>query len=338
MTCGISPAAVWAAGMDWLVHLLNAPGKRLALGEMAIRDAARVPVTDERKRPELILWRRDGENTRSDGQMSYRTILVDLSGDPPMEPRLELAKALALRFQATVIGVHVMPQPLVPAGLRDDAALIGPELIEAHWAINRSMKERMRKLFQDVLGPEPNVLWSDASGDRGRLLAVAARTADLVVTGKGDHGTIDAPSVVEHLIMAAGVPVLMLPPAPVLELGRTILVGWNASCEATRAVHDALPLLASADLVMLSAVGSRATAGLDKARLMLERHGVVVQTLRAAGSDEAAGAVLLAQAAAYGADLLVIGSYGRSRMRELLFGGVTRDLLREAAVPVLFGS
>ena len=89
-------------------------------------------------------------------------------------------------------------------------------------------------------------------------------------------------------------------------------------------MHDALPLLASADLVMLSAVGSRATAGLDKAGLMLERHGVVVQTLRAAGSDEAAGAVLLAQAAAYGADLLVIGSYGRSRMRELLFGGVTR--------------
>ena len=242
-------------------------------------------ITDERKRPESILWRRDGENTRSDGEMSYRTILVDLSGEPPMEPRLELAKALALRFQATVIGVHVMPQPLVPAWLPDDAALIGPELIEAHWAINRSMKERMRKLFQDVLGPEPNVLWSDASGDRGRLLAVAARTADLVVTGKGDHGTIDAPSVVEHLIMAAGVPVLMLPTAPVLELGRTILVGWNASCEATRAVHDALPLLASADLVMLSAVGSRATAGLDKAGLMLERHGVVAQTLRAAGSD-----------------------------------------------------
>ena len=270
--------------------------------------------------------------------MSYRTILVDLSGELPMGPRLELAKTLALRFQATVIGMHVMPQPLVPAGLRDEAAVIGPELIEAHWAINRSMKERMQKLFQDVLGPEPNVLWSDASGDRGRLLAGAARTADLVLTGKGDHGTIDAPSVVEHLIMAAGVPVLMLPPAPVLELGRTILVGWNASREATRAVHDALPFLASADLVMLSAVGSRATAGLDKAGLMLERHGVVVQTQRTAGPDEAAGAVLLAQAAAHGADLLVIGSYGRTRLREFLFGGVTRHLLREATVPVLFGS
>ena len=269
--------------------------------------------------------------------MSYRTILVDLSDEPPMGLRLELAKTLALRFQATVIGMHVMPQPLVPAGLRDEAAVIGSELIEAHWAINRSMKERMQKLFQDVLGPEPNVLWSDASGDRGRLLAVTARTADLVLTGKGDHGTIDAPSVIEQLIMAAGVPVLMLPPAPVLELGRTILVGWNASREATRAMHEALPILASAALVMLSAVGSRAAAGLDKARLMLERHGVVVQTLQAAGPEEAAGAVLLAQAAAHGADLLVIGSYGRTRLRELLFGGVTRHMLCEATVPVLFG-
>ena len=89
---------------------------------------------------------------------------------------------------------------------------------------------------------------------------------------------------------------------------------------------------------MLSAIGSRATASLDKARLMLERHGVVVQTLQAAGPDEAAGAVLLAQAAAHGADLLVIGSYGRTRLREFLFGGVTRHLLREATVPVLFGS
>jgi nucleotide-binding universal stress UspA family protein len=275
---------------------------------------------------------------QADGETSYRTILVDLSGEHSMAPRLELAKALALRFRATVIGMHVMPELYVPAALRGEAAVFGPELVEAHWAINRSMKERIQKLFQDVLGPEPHVLWRDTSGDRGRLLTVAARTADLVLTGNGDHGTTDAAGVVEQLIMAAGVPVLMLPAAAPLELGRTILVGWNASREATRAVHDALPFLGSAALVVLSAVGSRAAAGLDKARLMLERHGVAVQALQVPGPDEAAGEVLLAQAAAHGADLLVIGSYGRSRLREFLFGGVTRHMLREATVPVLFGS
>jgi nucleotide-binding universal stress UspA family protein len=117
-----------------------------------------------------------------------------------------------------------------------------------------------------------------------------------------------------------------------------VLVAWNGSREAARAAHDALPFLTrGAGLVVLCAVGERAAAGLDDAAAMLARHGVPVRAERVGGPDANAGEILLARAAAHGADLLVMGAYGHGRLRELVFGGANRDALRAAKLPVLFG-
>jgi nucleotide-binding universal stress UspA family protein len=181
------------------------------------------------------------------------------------------------------------------------------------------------------------VAWREAEGDPGRLLVEAARAADLVVVGGLEADIAAGLGTVEELVTAAGVPVLMLPPHPSRDFGHTVLVGWNSSREVARAVRDALPFLGAAKSVILCAVGERAAASLDEAAAMLGHHAVPVHLERVDGSDAGAGDVLLAQAAAHGADLLVMGAYGHTRLRELVFGGATHHVLRHATLPVLFG-
>lgn len=272
--------------------------------------------------------------------MSYRTILVDLSAERPVGPRLEAARTLAARFQTALVGMHAMPQPFVPTFWEGGASVyLDPALTEAQRNANREIKERVRMVFQDFGGADPSLVWvwREAEGEPGRLLAAAAHAADLVLAERGEAGA-DGYGMIEQLVAAAGVPVLMLPPNAVGDLGRTVLVGWNGTREATRAAHGALPFLVDAKRVVLCAVGEAAAASLEDAAMMLRRHGVAVEPQPVAGSDAAAGEILLAQAGAHGADLLVMGAYGHARVRELIFGGATRHVLCQATLPVLFGS
>jgi nucleotide-binding universal stress UspA family protein len=118
-------------------------------------------------------------------------------------------------------------------------------------------------------------------------------------------------------------------------------VGWNARRESIRAVADALPLLVKAEAVEVLVVdherdpsGHGQEPGADIAR-HLARHGAQVGVLRLSSDGKGVGHLLLSQAAAFGADLLVMGAYGHSHLTEWLFGGVTRAVLREARLPVL---
>ena len=269
--------------------------------------------------------------------MGYRTILVDLSGTRPVGARVAAAHDLAARFGATVIGMHVMPPPFVAAGLYgESSASVGVEMIAAMRATNQEICERVRTVFHDVCGQGPDAVWREAEGDPGRLLAEAARTADLVVTEKSDADAVDLFGTIEHLALSAGVPVLMLPAGGTPTPGQTVLIGWNGSCEATRAVHGALPFLIGAKRVILCAVGE-ARHTLEDARLMLRRHEIAVEPRHVDLPDAKAGEIMLGEAEREGADLLVMGAYGHTRLRELIFGGATRHVLRDAALPVLFG-
>src|SRR5262249_46036699 len=140
------------------------------------------------------------------------------------------------------------------------------------------------------------------------------------------------------LVLAAGGPVLLLPKEPVGEpLGQHALVAWNGSREAARAAHDALPLLVEAESTTLVALGESATTSLDAATAMLARQGVRVTARAEAGSDDV-GHRLLRLAYDVGADLLVMGAYGRARLRELVLGGATRDVLSSATIPLPLSS
>ena len=266
--------------------------------------------------------------------MAYRTILVALTGDSGLDARLQTAQALARRFDAVLVGMHVMPPPFIPIADGESLTYVLPELIEAQRKVNQKVKERVQAAFQRICGTGPSVVWQEAEGEPERLLAETARTVDLVLAAKTDEGS----HVVEQLAMAAGVPVLMLPPEASEAMGTSIIAGWNGSREAARALHEALPFLCGAERMILCAVGQEATRDLDPAAAMLRRHGVAVQPQPIDEPNGDAGEILLAQAAAHGADLLVMGTYGHARLRELVFGGATRHVLRAATLPVLFGS
>jgi nucleotide-binding universal stress UspA family protein len=270
--------------------------------------------------------------------MAYRTILVELADDSGLEQRLQVARSLAKRLNAVLIGMHVMPRPFIPASYGEATAYLGPEIIEAQRKANREIAGRVQAIFRSVCGEGSKAIWQEAEGDRGDLLAEAARTTDLLIARHVKVDVTEAPDVLDQLVTATGVPVLALPSGFSGDLGQTVLVAWNGSREATRAVHDALPLLHEPKRVILSAVGDEAATTLEAAAAMLRRHGVAVQAHKVDELDGNAGEVLLAQAAAHAADVLVMGAYGHARLRELVFGGATRCVLHEATLPVLFSS
>ena len=272
--------------------------------------------------------------------MRYRTILVEITTEHAVDTSLNVAQALADRFDAVLIGMHVVVPPFVPGAWEGGASVhLGRELVEGQRRAAQALRERVEARFRERCGAGAarRARWREVVGDPAEQLATAARTADLVVVGKGGPDAAGAEALAEHLTVAAGVPVLVLPPGAGATPGRDVLVAWNGSREAARAVHQALPFLAAAERVTLCAVGEEASGTLDDAVAMLRRHDVRASPARALGIDRHAGEVLLAEAGARDADLLVAGAYGHARLRELVFGGATRHLLTTADLPVLFG-
>lgn len=182
-------------------------------------------------------------------------------------------------------------------------------------------------------------------GDPVTALATSARYADLVVIGQANPDLVDSVEEADfpdHAILASGRPTLLIPYVgdyPVI--GEHVVVAWSATRESTRAVTDALPFLQRAKKVTVivgdvapGAHGHGADPGADIA-LYLARQGVKVNVSpeQTAGLD--VGSMLLSRIGDLGADMLVMGGYGHSRLRELVLGGVTRRILREMTVPVL---
>jgi len=175
-------------------------------------------------------------------------------------------------------------------------------------------------------------------------VALHTRYADLVVVGQpdpnnpGGRGT----EVSATALMSSGRPLLVIPFAGnFTEIGNNVLVGWNGTGEAARALNDAIPLLHHAKKVTVLAINPRHGIGGDgdvpaaDIALHLARHGIKAEAAHTVAKDIGEGDALLSYAADLGVDLLVCGMYGHSRLRELAFGGVTRSLLTEMTVPVL---
>ena len=189
--------------------------------------------------------------------------------------------------------------------------------------------------------------WHTTDGDAVKAVSLFGRHADLAVIGQEnpDRGAFGASAdLAESVVLASGRPVLIVPYVGTYSnAGRRVMVAWDASREAARAVADALPLLQAAEsVVTLSAnpgSGPRPDRhgdlpGADIAR-HLARHGVNVEVHRIETQDVAVADMLLNRIADESIDLLVMGAYGHARVREIWLGGVTRDVLRHMTVPVL---
>jgi len=184
--------------------------------------------------------------------------------------------------------------------------------------------------------------WRRARGCMAAEVALHARCADLAVVAREDlgegGGALDLP---ESLVLTCGRPIVILPPQGASGPLRRVLVAWDAGAEASRAVAGAMPLLLRAEAVEVLVVDHEGDApapgrgpGADIAA-HLARHGVRAELRQLSSGTEGVGRVLLSRAASFGADLVVMGAYGHSRLRERVFGGVTRTALAEAILPVL---
>jgi nucleotide-binding universal stress UspA family protein len=178
------------------------------------------------------------------------------------------------------------------------------------------------------------------AGETAELVELAL-AADLTVIGQHEGGA-EPGFRPEDILLASGRPLLVVPYAGMIEtVGERVLVAWDGTREAARAVHDALPLLAPGASVTVLTVGPD-EAAIDRRRRSLarivrhlERHGLAARSEEGIDAEVPVADILLSRAADLGIDLIVAGAYHHSRLREALLGGVSRDLLDHMTVPVL---
>jgi len=276
--------------------------------------------------------------------MSYKSIVVQLDTSTRAQARLEYAMRLASQFGAHLTGVFAVFRP-DPQSFRVMAG--SAFYYEEHTKLRDRRHAELKQLFHSELERfKVSGQWIDSGEFANDLVPLLARCADLVVAGQDDPNDPEsfiANHFPETLVMSAGRPVLFIPHSGVFPtIGANVMVAWNGSREATRAVHDALPLLRRAQKTTIVALDefkgelrANRVAGADIA-LLLARHGVKAEVSDLDGIDDVpAGDMLLSRAVDFGADLMVMGAYGHARWQELVLGGATRTMLGSMTVPVL---
>ena len=282
--------------------------------------------------------------------MRLRDLQVVLDASPRSQVLLGVAAELARANNAHLTGLCPL-ELLLPADL--GFALGGyPEVMALQSAVDQLQTQAMEQAatveagFREVLRREGiSGEWRTAPGAVGEAIAFHARHADLTVIGQADPDHPAAPAgrhMIEEVLLAAGRPLLIVPYAGTFAtIGRTVLIAWTETREAARAASDALGLIdpaASVTVLTMARPGGAEQPEVPGAEIAahLARHGLAVTAARTVGGDGVSEAdVLLSYAADLGADLLVMGGYGHSRVRELALGGVTRGVLRHMTVPVL---
>ena len=277
--------------------------------------------------------------------MSYKNILVQVDERPRCEARVNLALNLATRFEAHLTALAVVPPPRYP---RPTLSALGPEIAQQQMREGQASATEALARFTELARVNG---WSSVETRRGggdliTATSLHARYNDLVVIGQRDPDDPaadfdDTWQYPETAAMALGRPVLVVPYAGRFErLGQNVVIAWDAGREATRAVTDALPLLRQARRVTVLVINGEKgqrhgdEPGADIA-LYLARHGVKVEVSQQQSGDLSVGLCLLSRMADLDADLLVMGAYGHSRLREMVLGGVTRTILSSMTAPVL---
>ena len=276
--------------------------------------------------------------------MGYRDILVFVDESTQNAQRLDVAIELAQRTDAHLIGLAVTSAVLLPEFSSD---FFPQDLVRRQREAAQERGDRLRQAFEeraarDAVSNEWRAVEPLTPAAVAEEVATHARYADIAVIGQTDPENTemglarDFPGLVA---LMSGRPVLAIPRTwRAHPIGRRVLVAWNGSREATRALHDALPLLRAAEEVRVLALtpkgGENDRSGADIAA-HLTRHGVSAQAEHGVLDNTRVGAALLTSAAGFRADLVVMGAYGRSRMREIILGGASRSVLRDMTLPVL---
>ncbi|MDX2201443.1 MAG: universal stress protein [Hyphomicrobiaceae bacterium] len=278
--------------------------------------------------------------------MPYKTILVHLNDERRVGPLIDAARFLGDRDEAHVVGLYVMP-----IATYGSLTPLGASLVETGRRSFREEAERIKAAFEGAMaGCALNTefrLIEQRLGyrDCGALAVEQARAADLVIASQEDpsweySAMLEFP---ERLAVESGRPTLLIPTAGRFPtFASRVLVAWNGSRESARAVFDAVPMLQHAKAVNLLTITRGAPArGAEKVieaaeiAASLGRHGIKCEVSTSIAVDIEVEDELLSRAADYSADLIVMGCYGHSRLREFVLGGASRAIFRTMTAPIL---
>lgn len=277
--------------------------------------------------------------------MSYKTLLVFVDQSEASDVRLDTAVAMAERLDAHVAACAIVEQPEYYYGIGTEvAADVYLEDVERAKAEAEALAARARERL-DRAGHGAGTLWvTGTPGQVGAIAARHARYADLSLVGQPAEGPLEPLQwrILEGILFESGRPLVMVPNGwPGNAFGSRVMIAWNASREAARAVADAMPLIEAAEEVhvamvdpKISETGHGEEPGADLAA-SLARHGVDVVVDQLPSEGRSVAERLLTHAGEIGADLIVMGGYGHWRLRELIFGGATREMVRASPLPLL---
>jgi nucleotide-binding universal stress UspA family protein len=276
--------------------------------------------------------------------MAFKDIIVFVDSASSSIHRLRIAADLAQRYAAHLIGVYLVPaiRNVHDGFARGEAAMraVGERRRQEE---ERSVLEVGRQFAElarnDDIQAEFRLIL-DSEGDQN--VALNSLYADLVIVGQTEPHGLPQHWLPDRLLLASGVPVLVVPNEWTSDtIGGRIVIAWNASKEARRAITDALPLLSTAHsvkILIVDAAGNPDRHGEEPGANIarhLARHGAKVEVEQVSSNDAPIAEIVLDAAGGDKADLIVMGAHSHSRSRQLLLGSVTRAILKDATVPVL---
>lgn len=275
--------------------------------------------------------------------MSYRDILVVMDHAESGAMRARLAADLATRWSAHLSGVFATSDFMLQFGAAEALTGLSPadidRILRDHAKAVEVASEIARTNFETAAG-EAGVTsdWMTVNGDNIDGLVACARRSDLTIMPNRMLVSMGQRHVeAANVGVACGGPVLITPhddyAAPI---GKRLLIAWNGSREASRALRDGWPFIETAEEVHVLVVSPNGEGGPDgMLQRLLERHQIKANLIVDPSEDETAADVIERQMAEFDVDLLIMGLYGRSRLQELVLGGVSRQLLEEMPAPIL---
>jgi nucleotide-binding universal stress UspA family protein len=268
--------------------------------------------------------------------MTYRDILVSMDSAATAASRALFAADFAGRFGAQLVGAFArghIAEPFLPPDVvawlpADDVQ----KMRDDHIRMVDSLAENARMSFEAAAAAREVVSDWQVLKDAAELVACARQTDLMVLSAQKGQLDIYTPA---SLVMAAGGPAIIAPAEMTRADFRRVLVAWNGGSEAARALHAAWPIIADADHVDVLIVSPGGLRGSEGAlQRHFERHGKKPNIIVDESEDAAAGKILRRQVDGLSPDLVVMGLFGRTRMYELILGGVSREMLSEPKVPL----
>lgn len=279
----------------------------------------------------------------------------------PIDPHtnnsvLASALCIARSFGAHIDFTHVKGDPNKYTGPMIEG--LPPDVVrdmnkeQARWI--QETEESVRGSFDDFVDREklairdnpepsdqPSASWVSFVGEAPEVLSARGGAYDLIVVGRPLEPSSFAYSTMEAALFATGRPVLLAPPDPPEHIGETVLIAWNRSAQSARAFHAAkVFVLQQARKIRILSITTGAKQGPPASKIAdnLSWHGIDAEVREFAPDSRSIGDVLLAEASAIHADLLVMGAFSHSRVRQMIFGGVTKHLLENTTLPVLMAN